>query len=627
MIQSVFSQTRSDSLNIYNSFFYNLKTLNFYKNTLNLQNESKTKDLLTSLNYLLADNTTTTFDKLPNKIKKITPTNKDNDFIYSIENIILGYKNLFYGNRIKSYKYFYSALTSAKKTEYIPLIKLSLRSILTFYKKGIAQNDDTFKIYLNDYYNFCEDPSDNLIYYSYKLNLIAQTTLYNEKEEPLKDTFEKIFIKYDSVKKKVNNKLRTIYYIDKGNFLIRHKTLEAKEKYEKAWRSCSNEKYYNKHKLHIKWNLSRVYSLLNKHKKGLNEIYNSYKYISPNDTIKSLFANYHYSADHHANLKNYDSAYYYMRKSLKYSYLMNFQKHNTEISKIREELETEKKEKTIAQQKQKITSTEIKQKQTTNLLITSLLILLLGGAIALLTIKNSRKKHQLALKEKTLEQQKNSLLLKEQEINAINAMVEGQEKERKRIAEDLHDNVGSVLATLKLHFENLKFNREKKQFNQEELYNRTEKLIDETYAKIRHIAHEKNAGVIANQGLLVAVKIMAEKISSANKTQVEVIDFGLNKPIENALEISVFRIIQELVTNVLKHADAKNTTINISLYEDELNIIIEDDGKGFDTSKVVLKNGMGLNSIKTRVQHLKGSFNIDSSINNGTSIIITIPIT
>lgn len=90
-------------------------------------------------------------------------------------------------------------------------------------------------------------------------------------------------------------------------------------------------------------------------------------------------------------------------------------------------------------------------------------------------------------------------------------MVDGQEKERKQIAEDLHDNLGSVLATLKLHFENLKMNREKKTINQEILFNKTENLIDEAYLKVRSIAHAKNAGVIANQGLLVAVQIMAEK--------------------------------------------------------------------------------------------------------------------
>ncbi|AUC17776.1 sensor histidine kinase, partial [Polaribacter reichenbachii] len=219
--------------------------------------------------------------------------------------------------------------------------------------------------------------------------------------------------------------------------------------------------------------------------------------------------------------------------------------------------------------------------------------LILISIIATLSLKNSKRKRKLAEQQKELETIKNLTLLKEQEITTINAMVDGQEKERKRIAEDLHDNLGSVLATLKLHFENLKINREKKKIDQKELFNKTENLIDEAYLKVRRIAHAKNAGVIANQGLLLAVQMMAEKISSADKIQIEVIHFGLDKRLENTLEITLFRIIQELVTNIIKHADAKNATINISLYDKNLNIIIEDDGKGFDIKKVNLNNGMG----------------------------------
>ena len=81
-----------------------------------------------------------------------------------------------------------------------------------------------------------------------------------------------------------------------------------------------------------------------------------------------------------------------------------------------------------------------------------------------------------------------------------------------------------------------------------------------------------------------------------------------------------------MITNIIKHANAKNATINISLYDKNLNIIIEDDGKGFDIKKVNLKNGMGISSIKTRVSHLEGTFNIDSTMGKGSSIIIDIPV-
>ena len=259
------------------------------------------------------------------------------------------------------------------------------------------------------------------------------------------------------------------------------------------------------------------------------------------------------------------------------------------------------------------------------ILYSSILIILVILVIVYISLKNYRRKRLLALQEKELETQKNLTLLKEQEITTINAMVEGQEKERKRVAEDLHDNLGNVIATLKMHFENLRINKEKKMVNQETLYNKTEGLIDEAYQKVRNMAHAKNAGVIANQGLLVAVKLMAEKISSANTIQIEVIDYGMERRLENSLEISLFRIVQELTTNIIKHAQASHATINISQDEEDITILIEDNGMGMDTSQIDMQKGMGLHSIKTRIEHLDGSFTIDSMPSKGTTIIIQIP--
>ena len=136
----------------------------------------------------------------------------------------------------------------------------------------------------------------------------------------------------------------------------------------------------------------------------------------------------------------------------------------------------------------------------------------------------------------------------------------------------------------------------------------------------------KNAGVIAHEGLLVAIELMAEKISDAKSIHMDVIHSGLEKPIESSLEISLFRIIQELVTNIIKHAQAFHATINLNQYEEEINIIVEDNGKGMDTSQINFKQGMGLHSIKTRVEHLEGSSTIDSTPGKGTTIVIDIPI-
>ena len=118
---------------------------------------------------------------------------------------------------------------------------------------------------------------------------------------------------------------------------------------------------------------------------------------------------------------------------------------------------------------------------------------------------------------------------------------------------------------------------------------------------------------------------MADKISSADNIKIEVTEFGLDKRIENNMEITIFRIIQELITNVIKHANATNVFINISLFDNSLNVIVEDNGKGFEKKILTSKNSMGLSSIKKRVKHLNGTLQIDSFINRGTTIIIDIP--
>jgi signal transduction histidine kinase len=246
--------------------------------------------------------------------------------------------------------------------------------------------------------------------------------------------------------------------------------------------------------------------------------------------------------------------------------------------------------------------------------------------ITALFLKNSHKKRLIAVQERELENQKNLNLLKEQEISTINAMVEGQEKERQLVAEDLHDNLGSALATIKLHIENLRQSLNKKKVDPEKLLDKAEDLIEEAYQKVRSIAHAKNSGVIANEGLLVAIKLMAEKVSAANSIEIDVIHFGLEKRLENSFEISLFRIIQELTTNIIKHANAKHATINISQDEEGITLLVEDDGVGMKTSQIKSIQGMGLRSIKTRVEHLNGTFTIDSTPTKGATMIIQIPV-
>ena len=115
------------------------------------------------------------------------------------------------------------------------------------------------------------------------------------------------------------------------------------------------------------------------------------------------------------------------------------------------------------------------------------------------------------------------------------------------------------------------------------------------------MAHAKNSGVIANT--LPAVKKLARNASATGKLSVEVQDYGLDQRMEGSLEIAVFRMVQELVTNIIKHAEATEANISLTQHEDVLYLVVEDNGKGFKVGKFTDKDGMGLGSIEKRVEH------------------------
>ena len=260
------------------------------------------------------------------------------------------------------------------------------------------------------------------------------------------------------------------------------------------------------------------------------------------------------------------------------------------------------------------------------IIIVLVFLIFLLVLVILLYRKNTTKKRKLLLKQQELKDEKIKNILKNQELIALDAMIAGQEKERQRSADDLHDNLGSLLATLKLHFQHLRTCDSKFQNKKYDIFEKTDSLLDEAYQKIRTLAHTKYAGLNANKGLLSAVRNFAAKVSIHNELKIEVIDYGINERLDNSLEIALFRIIQELVANVIKHSKAKLSTIHITNHDKTINILIEDDGIGFDTSTSMNKDGIGLHSIQQRVENLDGTLTVDSIIGNGTSIIIDIPL-
>ncbi len=332
-------------------------------------------------------------------------------------------------------------------------------------------------------------------------------------------------------------------------------------------------------------------------------------------TRKILYENL---SDSYRKNKDYSNAYHYADKLIKLKDSINETQQNISISEIKEQFDNEK-------LRADNLESEAKRRQNETIAIGLGGGLLAVGIFAFLIYKNTKRKQRIAEQEREIEIRKTEKILKEQELTTIDAMISGQEKERQRLAGDLHDSVGATLAAAKLQFSHLQVNH-KKADDLDTLFTSTEELLNQAYDEVRSMAHLKNSGVIAKNGLLPAIEKLAKNASGVNDLKVDVQSFGLDERLENSLEIAIFRIIQELVTNVIKHANASEASISITQHDDSLSIIVEDNGVGFDAKNIQQKDGMGLSGIERRIEHLEGTMEVDSTPNKGASVLIDIPL-
>jgi len=315
--------------------------------------------------------------------------------------------------------------------------------------------------------------------------------------------------------------------------------------------------------------------------------------------------------------KNYKAAY---NKYLSYERTMDTIRslsYDNLVTDLETKYQTEKKEKQLLIEQEE-------NRKNRNIALSLGGGLLAVSIIGFLVYKNTKRKQRIAEQEKQLEIQEKETLLKEQEINTINAMIEGQEKERQRVASDLHDSIGATLSAAKLQFDHLNSNKNTGK-NLDELFEKTSTLLEEAYQEVRSMAHLKNSGVLAKNGLLPALDKLARN-ASTNELNFEIAHFGLEHRLDNDKEIALFRILQELVTNIIKHAHATEATISLTQRDDMLSIIVEDNGRGFEKHKLNMNEGMGLSSLEKRIEHWEGSLEVDSSPGNGTNILIDIPL-
>jgi len=213
---------------------------------------------------------------------------------------------------------------------------------------------------------------------------------------------------------------------------------------------------------------------------------------------------------------------------------------------------------------------------------------------------------------------------REQQIIAMRSMLEGQEKERSRIARDLHDGLGNLLSTLKVNFGSLQINFDDK--NSQKIYGSASQMIDEACTEVRKIAHEMMPQALKKLGLKKAIEDLVLKMNSSYDFETEFHVHGSEKIFDDNTNVMIYRIVQEALNNIVKYAKATEVSIQLTYSDDWIDLTIEDDGVGFDPGKIDPDKGMGLKSIAFRTEFIGGTFDLDSSPGRGTLIAINIPL-
>ena len=211
-------------------------------------------------------------------------------------------------------------------------------------------------------------------------------------------------------------------------------------------------------------------------------------------------------------------------------------------------------------------------------------------------------------------------LISHQKQKLAEAVIESQEIERSRVARDLHDGIGSSLIGIRLMLENYFSKYESHDANDIEHRSKLLNSLKSTSTEVRNISHDLSPKDIEISGLFQALNNLINSLNMYESgIEFSFIQVGENLAIEKKHEINIFRIVNELLTNIIKHSDASKASLQCLHFNDTLQLIMEDNGKGFKEDKVV--EGIGLRNIRSRIDYMNGILTIDSGIMGTTCLI------
>ncbi len=269
----------------------------------------------------------------------------------------------------------------------------------------------------------------------------------------------------------------------------------------------------------------------------------------------------------------------------------------------------------------KLQKAEIDQKTRENKRKNSLIFVLVAGLFTLSFISilvyrflNIRKK----VAESEVFQ-----LQQEKQLIASNSVIKGQEEERSRLAKDLHDGLGGILSGIKFTLNSMTGNQVLSE-QSSHTFHKAIGQLDNAITELRRVAHSMMPEALLKFGLKDAIHDFCDGINNTGQLKVNFETFGFEGRLDQAKEVSLYRIAQELLNNTMKHAHATSAHVQLVQNENLLTLTVEDNGKGFDSSNLQNNKGAGLSNIESRVNYLNGKMDIKSDPSHGTSVEVQV---
>jgi signal transduction histidine kinase len=288
---------------------------------------------------------------------------------------------------------------------------------------------------------------------------------------------------------------------------------------------------------------------------------------------------------------------------------------NINLGEIRYETDKKELQITALEAQKKLQQATIRQQSLFNWILGGSVcsILLIAG----LSLRNHRQKQQ-------IQKQRITELEQEKQLLATESMLKGQEEERSRLAKDLHDGLGGMLSGIKFSFSTMKENMS---MTQDDLksFERNIDLLDSSIKELRRVAHSMMPEALAKFGLDAALRDYCTLINASGVLRVIYQSHGLEAPgTDQTVNITIYRVIQELLNNVIRHASATTAVVEVNKEGSKILITVDDDGKGFDTGILENAPGIGWANIRNRLNYLRGRVDVQSVVGKGSSVNVEV---